>query len=102
MSESFKRRIYTRTLRSTKIQKGTIEFVAYQNAPTDLAGRVRTISSKNWTGGHMDGSLLYPDMNGALSLSSTKTGLKTTLHMNEIKSHPNIGGAQTPSRCKRL
>ncbi len=71
----------------TKIHANVLEFVAYKNAPTDLAGRVRTCL-KNWTGDNWMVSVVS-NADGALSLADVDRQTKDA-ETNEIKSHANI------------
>jgi len=71
----------------TKIQTGILEFVAYKNAPTDLAGRVRTCLKK-WTGDNWMVSVVR-EGNGALSLAEQGQQVKDA-EINTLKSNPNI------------
>ncbi len=69
------------------LKKGHFEFVAYKNAPADLAGRVRTCL-KNWTGDNWMVSVTK-DGNGAQSLADMDQETKNA-QVNAIKENPNV------------
>jgi len=71
----------------TTLKTGVLEFVAYKNAPTDLAGRVRTCL-KNWTGDNWMVSVVR-DAGDAKSLAEIEQATKDA-ETNTLKSNPNI------------
>ena len=69
------------------LKSGHFEFKSYENAPADLAGRVRQCLSK-WTGDNWMVSVVR-DAGGAQSLSEIKRNADDA-QANEIKLNPNI------------
>lgn len=70
------------------LKPGHFEFKAYSNAPTDLAGRVRTCLKK-WTGDNWMVSVAARGHDNALSLAEQKQNEKNN-EVNSLMNNPNI------------
>lgn len=69
------------------VKKGRLEFKAYDSAPSDLAGRVRSCLT-DWTGDTWMISVVQ-DAGEAISLADSKQ-LQQNEARNKILSHPNV------------
>jgi len=76
-----------RDIACVTLKPGHFEFKPYDNAPADLAGRVRGYLTQ-WTGDNWVVSVVH-EANGAQSLAE-QSQAKTNAQANEIKSHPNV------------